>query len=39
MYETIEVFDCEGLSLEQVLKSCIFLYYETRFLYNKTVKC
>lgn len=33
MYEVEEYFDENGLSLMEVLKSCIFTYYEKRFVF------
>ena len=35
MYEVEEFFEEEGLSLMEVLKSCIFTYYEKRYLLKK----
>ena len=34
MYETVEIFDEEGLTLKEVLLSCLFSYYEKRFLFK-----
>lgn len=34
MYETIDIFDEKGLTLKEVLLSCLFSYYEKRFLYK-----
>ncbi len=34
MYEVVEFFDEEnGLTLDEVLKSCIVSYYEKRYVY------
>lgn len=33
MYETIEIFKDEGVSLEEILLSCLFNYYEERYIY------
>lgn len=33
MYEIEEFFDNNGLDLKEVLKSCIFSYYEKRFVF------
>lgn len=34
MYEAIEIFEEKGLTLKEVMLSCLFSYYESRFLYK-----
>lgn len=35
MYETVCVFNEKGPDVKEVLKSCIFSYYEKRFVYKE----
>jgi len=34
MYETEEFFDNNGSSFKEILLTCLFSYYEKRFLYK-----
>lgn len=38
MYEAVCIFNEEGTDIKEVLKTCIFSYYEKRFVYKEIKK-